>query len=272
MDALRQIDGWPAAHAAPARRLRPGRWDGGDAERTYGWPPSASCSSPTRRWWRRRKARSIWTARPAREGSTFRHLLSHASGLGPDGDRLAPPERSRIYSNGGYDLLADELARHARTCRSSATSHESVVAPLGLSAELAVLAGAGIAASLADMLAFGARAPRAEARGARDARRGDERPVPGLVGVLPGYGRMEPNDWGLGFELKDAKSRTGRVAPTPSDLRALRSKAGTATFLWVDRSAGVACAALADESFGDWAREAWPRLSDAVLAEASAEA
>ena len=24
---------------------------------------------------------------------------------------------------------------------------------------------------------------------------------PGLDGVLPGFGRMRPNDWGLGFEL-----------------------------------------------------------------------
>ena len=37
---------------------------------------------------------------------------------------------------------------------------------------------------------------------------------PGLAGVLPGWGRMEPNDWGLGFELRDAKSPhwTGTLA------------------------------------------------------------
>ena len=37
---------------------------------------------------------------------------------------------------------------------------------------------------------------------------------PGLVGVLPGFGRMEPNDWGLGFELRDGKSPhwTGTLA------------------------------------------------------------
>ena len=35
---------------------------------------------------------------------------------------------------------------------------------------------------------------------------------PGLDGVLPGYGRCTPNDWGLGFELRDAKEPhwTGR--------------------------------------------------------------
>ena len=29
---------------------------------------------------------------------------------------------------------------------------------------------------------------------------------PGLDGVLPGWGRQEPNDWGLAFELRDGKS------------------------------------------------------------------
>ena len=28
---------------------------------------------------------------------------------------------------------------------------------------------------------------------------------PGLAGVIPGLGRFDPNDWGLGFELKDGK-------------------------------------------------------------------
>jgi len=27
---------------------------------------------------------------------------------------------------------------------------------------------------------------------------------PGLDGILPGYGRQKPNDWGLGVELRDA--------------------------------------------------------------------
>ena len=29
---------------------------------------------------------------------------------------------------------------------------------------------------------------------------------PGLTGVLPGFGVQRPNDWGLGFEIRDAKS------------------------------------------------------------------
>ena len=29
---------------------------------------------------------------------------------------------------------------------------------------------------------------------------------PGLAGVLPGFGRQEPNDWGLGLELRDGEA------------------------------------------------------------------
>jgi CubicO group peptidase (beta-lactamase class C family) len=39
------------------------------------------------------------------------------------------------------------------------------------------------------------------------------------------------------------------------------------SFFWVDPDAGLACAGLADRPFGPWAIEAWPVLSDAVLAE-----
>ncbi|MGA2522419.1 MAG: serine hydrolase domain-containing protein, partial [Acidimicrobiales bacterium] len=48
------------------------------------------------------------------EGSTVRHLLAHASGLGPDAlVPLTAPGRRRIYSNAGYEVLADTLARRA---------------------------------------------------------------------------------------------------------------------------------------------------------------
>jgi hypothetical protein len=40
-------------------------------------------------------------------------------------------------------------------------------------------------------------------------------------------------------------------------------------FLWVDPVAGVACGALTDRAFGEWAVEAWPPLGEAVLESAS---
>jgi CubicO group peptidase (beta-lactamase class C family) len=88
---------------------------------------------------------------------------------------------------------------------------------------------------------------------------------PGLAGVLPGFGRWDPNDWGLGFELKDGKRPhwTGeRNSP-----RTFGHFGGSGTFLWVDPTVDLACAVLTDRAFGDWALEAWPALSDAVLAD-----
>jgi CubicO group peptidase (beta-lactamase class C family) len=49
--------------------------------------------------------------------------------------------------------------------------------------------------------------------------------------------------------------------------RAFGHFGGSGTFLWVDPVAGVACGCLTDLEFGSWALDAWPRLSDAVLAE-----
>ncbi|MEP7112607.1 MAG: penicillin-binding protein, partial [Ilumatobacteraceae bacterium] len=48
---------------------------------------------------------------------------------------------------------------------------------------------------------------------------------------------------------------------------------GAGTFMWVDPAVGVACLALTDRAFDEWAVEAlrmWPEFSDAVLAEATA--
>ena len=88
---------------------------------------------------------------------------------------------------------------------------------------------------------------------------------PGLTGVLPGLGRMEPNDWGLAFELRDAKSPHWTGANNSE--RTFGHFGASGTFLWVDPDARVACAVLTGRPFGDWAKEAWPAFSDAVLAE-----
>ena len=88
---------------------------------------------------------------------------------------------------------------------------------------------------------------------------------PGLDGVLPDFGRFKPLDWGLGVELK------GDKAPHWSGSRTTPATfghfGGSGTFIWVDPELGAACAALTTREFGEWAKEAWPRLSDAVYAE-----
>jgi CubicO group peptidase (beta-lactamase class C family) len=194
-------------------------------------------------------------------GATFRHLLAHASGLPFEpGPPISRPGERRIYSNHGFDVAADLVA--ARAEMPFAQYFHTVWDGTGI--ELAGSAGSGASGTIRDLMAL-ARELQEPHRIARETL--DEAATvqfPGLNGVLPGFGRQEPNDWGAGFELKDAKAPhwTGaRNSP-----RAFGHFGRSGTFLWVDPDAGVALGALTDLAFGDWAKDAWPRLSDAVLA------
>ena len=199
-------------------------------------------------------------------GSTVRHLLAHASGLPFEGeDPIARPGERRIYSNPGYDALGSLVESRAEIPFPDYL-RQALVEPLGMAqTELRGSPASECFGPLSDLLAFGREllaprfvAPETFAEASRVV-------FPGLSGVLPGLGRQDPMDWGLGFELKDAKSPhwTGsRNSP-----RTFGHFGGSGTFLWVDPDASVACACLTDREFDDWALEAWPRLSDAVLEE-----
>ena len=269
MQALRQVDDWPARRAAVAVV-------GPEGTRAVHGPREFPL-----RWASVTKLATALAALVAAEegtielddpagppGSTLRHLLAHASGLAPDGlAPIASPAERRIYSNSGFELVA-EAVEQAAEMRFADYLRESVLEPLGLSAVLEGSAASGLRGPLDDLARLGRElleptlvAPETLAEATRVA-------FPDLVGVLPGFGRMAPNDWGLGFELRDAKEPhwTGaRNSP-----RTFGHFGRTGTFLWVDPEARVALACLTDLTFGEWAREAWPRLSDAVLAEAGA--
>jgi CubicO group peptidase (beta-lactamase class C family) len=200
-------------------------------------------------------------------GSTVRHLLSHASGLPPDvGAPLAKPGRRRIYSNLGFEVLAKTVADRAHMPFRHYL-RAAVLEPLGLRARLQGSPAFGMEGSLHDLAHVGRELLAPTLLAPETLGEATAVAFPGLVGVLPGFGRMEPNDWGLGFELKDEKRPhwTGdRNSP-----RTFGHFGRRGTFLWVDPEAELACACLTNLPFGDWAKQAWPRLSDAVLVDVS---
>ena len=73
----------------------------------------------------------------------------------------------------------------------------------------------------------------------------------GLSGVLPGFGVQRPNDWGLGFEIRDDKS------PHWTGTRTRRGTFGhfgqTGTFLWVDPARELSLVVLTARDFDEWA-------------------
>ena len=198
-------------------------------------------------------------------GATVRHLLAHTSGLPFDGGLpIARPGRRRIYSNEGFRVLGEHLAGRAEMPFAEYV-RAAVVEPLGIALDPDGHPGSGMHASLDDVLALGREllAPRLVA--AETHAEMVRVQFPGLDGVLPDFGRFSPLDWGLGVELK------GDKAPHWSGSRTSAATfghfGGSGTFLWVDPERELACAVLTGREFGDWAKDAWPRLSDAVLEE-----
>jgi len=201
------------------------------------------------------------------EGATVRHLAAHASGLPPEGDApLAGPGERRIYSNSGFELLAREIAAAAEMPFAEYL-RAGVTGPLELSGHLKGSPASGYSGSIADLTILAAELLEPRLVAPETLREATTVQFPGLVGVLPGFGRQEPNDWGLGFELRGHKRPhwTGNLN-SPGTFGHFGA---SGTFLWVDPARGVALCCLTDLEFGDWAKEAWPRLADDVLEELS---
>jgi CubicO group peptidase (beta-lactamase class C family) len=265
MDALDAVDQWPVEHVAVAVVDA-----GGVSNAREPQERSFALASVT-------KILTALTALVALEegiialedeagppGATVAHLLAHASGLGLDGARLAAPGRRRIYSNTGIELVAQLVADRAGMPFATYAA-EGVFAPLGMSATAIKGSPAWMAKSTAADLAAFARELLAPTLVSEKTLAGATTVAfPGLAGVMPGFGRQEPNDWGLGFELRDHKSPhwTG----TTNSPATFGHFGRSGCFLWADPEASVALVVLTDREFGDWAKEAWPALSDAVLA------
>lgn len=265
MKALRQIDGWPVPFAAAGALTTEGCPEThGDAGR---YLRLASVSKPV-------AALAVLVAaeegvvdldEPAGPpGSTVRHLLAHASGLPFEGTTpIAPPGRRRTYSNEGFRVLGAHLAARAEMPFADYVG-AAVCEPLGIGLDPSGDPGSGMHASLADILAIGRELLAPTILAEETLAEMVAVQFPGLSGVLPDLGRFEPLDWGLGVQINTHRASWMGTRASP---RAFGHFGGSGTFLWVDPDVGVACAALSNREFGDWAKAAWPVLSDAVLGE-----
>ena len=199
------------------------------------------------------------------DDATVRHLLAHASGIAANDARvLAPPGTRRIYSNAGFELLGELVAARA-AMPFGQYLREAVTEPLGMTST--VLDGSpahGARSTLHDLLAFGHEilAPTLLADETLALARAPA--YPELAGVLPGFGRQDPNLWGLGFEIRGTKDPhwTGTTCSPATFGHFGRS----GTFFWVDPEVDLVCVCLTDRDFGPWAIERWPALSDAIRA------
>jgi CubicO group peptidase (beta-lactamase class C family) len=268
VDALNQISGWGASNAAAAV-LRDGEVIGtrGPQDVVLRWASVTKLATALAALVALEEGIVDLDEPAGPEGSTVRHLLAHASGLPFEGhEPIAKPGTRRIYSNPGFEAVADHVEAAAEMPFAEYL-RAAVLGPLEMRAELRGSAASALWGTLEDLVRFARELQSPTLVATETFAEATSVQFPGLGGVLPGFGRWDPNDWGLGFELRNAK--TPHWTGKHNSPRTFGHFGGSGTFLWVDPDAGLACALLTDREFDDWALEAWPRLSDAVLAEAA---
>jgi len=198
-------------------------------------------------------------------GATLRHLLAHTSGYGfeSDADVVARPGARRVYSNRGIEEAAAHLEAAAGISLPEYLT-EAVLGPLGLAATVPHGSPAfGFRSTVHDLARFGRELLAPTVLHPSTLAAWVEVQFPGVAGIVPGVGRFDPCDWGLGFERNFGRPR--HWAGTRVGAAAFGHFGGAGSFLWVDPVRGIACACLTGREFGPWALEVWPPLCDAIV-------
>jgi len=199
-------------------------------------------------------------------GSTVRHLLAHASGLPFEGTHPAAAVGTRrIYSNSGFEALAAHLeAVVGFSWQEYVTA--AVCEPLALTATLFGESAARSATStVSDLTRLCRELLRPTLISATTLAGATSNQFGDIAGVVPGFGRQDPCPWGLGVEIRGAKSPhwTGNRC----SVRTFGHFGAAGTFVWVDPDRDLAVVGLGDTDFGPWARDLWPALSDALISD-----
>lgn len=210
---------------------------------------------------------------PDRPGIPFTvaHLLSHSSGLAAEGSGTEfrdLPGRRRIYSNQGFDVLG-RFMRDVTGLKTSRWIDREVAAPLGLQSTTVPSSPArsGFGSAI-DLTILAEELMEPQLLSPKMASAMQQVALPGLRGILPGYGMMRDNTWGLGVEIRGLKQphwTPPRVSPKTFGHFGM-----SGSFLWVDPQRRVAAVFLGSEPFGPWHKENWPLLGEKILERAGA--
>ncbi|PRA06944.1 serine hydrolase [Arthrobacter sp. MYb229] len=266
MSVLAEIEQWPADNAVSVVVNRDGAISDqhGDIQRVY---PLASVTKllSTYAFLIALEEEAMTLEDPAGpEGSTVHHLLAHTAGYDFDSTTIRfAVGTKRGYSNTGFEVLAEHLERETGM-RMSEYAREAVFAPLGMeNTEIAGSCAKDGRSTASDLALFAAELLNPTLLAPQTMADATSVHYEDLAGILPGYGRQNPNDWGLGFEIRSTKNPHWTGPSHPATTFGHFGQSGT--FLWVDPENRLACVALTDKPFGQWAVDAWAPYNERVL-------
>ncbi len=199
-------------------------------------------------------------------GSTLRHLLAHASGLHfEEGPAPQTPERRRVYSNLGFHEIEAHVSERVGMPFQDWTRQE-VLEPLEMnSVEFYGPAAWGARGNVWDVLSLGIEMLTPTLISPELGLKARTVQFPGLDGVVPGFGRHSPSDWGLGYEIRGTKSPHWTAPTAPPETFGHFGQSGS--FVWVDPVNQLVGAFLGAEPFrGSVHGVLWSALNAEVLA------
>lgn len=268
MSVLAEIEQWPVDHAVSVVVNGDGAIyaQHGDVQRVY---PLASVTKllSTYAFLIALEEEAMTLEDPAGpEGSTVRHLLAHTAGYDFDSTTIRfAVGTKRGYSNTGFEVLAEHLERETGM-RMSDYAREAVFVPLGMSnTEMAGSCAKDGKSTASDLALFAAELLNPTLLAPQTMADATSVHFENLAGILPGYGRQNPNDWGLGFEIRSSKNPHWTGPSHPATTFGHFGQSGT--FLWVDPEHRLACVTLTDRDFGQWAVKAWSPFNECILSE-----
>ncbi len=209
---------------------------------------------------------TFFDAEVGQQNCTLAHLLAHAGGYSFDGKvPIVAAGRKRIYSNTGYELIADHVAQ---VCDISFGDflRDAIFEPLGMAnSVLNGSAARDVVSCVDDLVEFALELRNPQMISTSTASVATTTQYAELDGVVPGVGRFDPCNWGYGPEIHGTKYP--HWMGSRNSASTFGHFGGTGSFLWHDPTSNVSCVGLCEVEFDAWAMHHWPIFFDAVLSE-----
>ena len=256
-------DGWPGTPAAMVLRL-----DGGSVVEV-----ARAGDVTTRREWASVSKMAVslafgveadWGLHEFHEalgprGASLANLLSHSSGLGLEvGDPVVPVATKRVYSNYAVDYAVRAVVLENDP---AAWLDGRIFQPLGMhDTALEGRPAAGVVGSTEDLATLAVAWLRSDGLALSTRQRLITPYLASLDGIVPGFGRFSPCPWGLGPEVRGAKSHW--MGDWPPSSFGHFGQSGALLLVNVEEQIGLV--ATSTVPFGNWAAQLWPDWTSAM--------